>query len=113
MCIDGGEPGTRCGFAYRLAPDAMGSFGDELQLGPLIFFGEEISFGGRGEAALRAESQIFERDVFRGFVDAMGEFVGIFEARDFAADQAENDRFAARDETKRREGTGTLVVVFE
>ena len=69
-----------------LAPNAADGFGDELQLGPLVFFGEEISFGGRGKTALRAERQIFECDVFRGFIDAAGEFIWIFEARDFAAD---------------------------
>ena len=39
---------------WRLAPDAASDVCDQAQLGPLLFFGEEIAFHGGGEAALRA-----------------------------------------------------------
>jgi hypothetical protein len=65
------------------APDLAGGVGGQLQFGPLLFFGEEIAFGGGSEAALRADREIFERNETRGLLDTAREVVGRFQVRQF------------------------------
>ena len=57
--------------AETSAPDASRSIGDQLQLCPLLLFGEEIAFGGGSETALRADRKILERDKARSLFDAL------------------------------------------
>src|SRR5262249_58739282 len=53
-----------------LAPHLVGHFDDHPELRPLFVFREDVALLGRGEAALRAERQLIERDVFGRLVDA-------------------------------------------
>src|ERR1043166_10282848 len=52
-----------------LAPYLVGDFDDHPQLRPLFVFREDIALLGRGKAALRAQRQLVERDVFGRLVD--------------------------------------------
>ena len=40
------------------------------QAGPLLIFSQEVSFLGRGKAALRRQAELIEADVFGGGLDA-------------------------------------------
>ena len=111
FAADHGEGGFR--HELQSVPDAAGGVDDEAELGPLLVFGEKISFHGGSEAALRAEGHVFEREVARGLVDALDQLVGVFKLRTLGADKAEDDRLIARYETQRLEGAGARVVVFE
>ena len=42
-------------------PHLVGEVDRELQLGPLLFLGEDIALFGRGKAALRRERKLIER----------------------------------------------------
>src|SRR4051794_19361303 len=52
-----------------LAPDLFGDLDDHPQLRPLLLLGQDIAFLGRGEAALRRQRELVERDVFGRLVD--------------------------------------------
>src|ERR1700733_14532977 len=99
--------------AETSAPDASRGIGDQLQLCPLLLFGEEIAFGGGSETALRADRKILERDKARSLFDAPREVVGGFELRQFRADQAEDDGFSLGHEAQRHECSRAVIVVFE
>jgi len=57
------------------APDFAGRGCDELELAPLLVDCQQVAGGDGGEAALRADREILERDVARGFVDAAAKIV--------------------------------------
>jgi hypothetical protein len=52
------------------APNVCGDFDAAFEFAPLLVFGEEVAFLGAGEAALRAEGELFEGEEFRCGVDA-------------------------------------------
>src|SRR5580658_1436626 len=94
---------------HVLAPDAASDVCNETQLGPLFFFGEQISFHGGGEAALRAEREIFQREKAGGLLNSASDVVRIFQLRLFRADQAEDHGLIARNQAQRLERSGTIV----
>src|SRR3989304_5690432 len=61
--------------ALRSPPNLDGGVNDQFEFLPLLVFGEQVAFHRRGEAALRAEREIFQRHVLGRFVDALGELV--------------------------------------
>src|SRR5450755_3158098 len=52
------------------APNLARDLDAEFQLAPLLVLGQQVAVLGAGEAALRAERQLFQRQVFAGRVDA-------------------------------------------
>ena len=99
---------------YGSAPDFAGGFDDEAQFCVLLLDRQRVAVDGRGKAALRAEAELVERDVFRGFVDPALQQVLAFELRSFACDEAEHHAFLTlRHKAQRLEPAGARVVVFE
>ena len=62
-------PRRRAAGRGGLAPGLVGHVDDQAQLGPLLVLGERVALDGAGEAALRAEAQLLERDVPGGLLD--------------------------------------------
>ena len=52
------------------APHLLGQLYHHAQLRPLLVLGQRVAFLGRGEAALRRQAELIERNVFRGLLDA-------------------------------------------
>src|SRR5204862_8135427 len=86
---------------------------EQLELAPLVVPRDLVSRGDRGEAALRAEGQAIDGDVFRRLVDPPEEIVLRLELRGLRGDQAEDDGLVLRDEAKRLEAAGALAVVLQ
>jgi hypothetical protein len=99
--------------SLRAAPDLSGSFNDQLQLGPLLFFGQEVAFHGGSEAALRAECELLKRKEAGCLVDSPKEDVLGLEFWPLGTDEAEDNYFALRNEAQRLKSTGAFIVVFE
>src|ERR1700736_1670968 len=89
------EPLGLPGSASR-APNTPCGICDELQLGPLALLGDQVAFCRRGEAALRTEGEVVERNKARRFVDALGELVEVFHSGDLGTDETEDHGFAFR-----------------
>lgn len=64
-------------------PDGFCDLFDEAQFVPLLLLRQEVSLLGRGEAALRAEAELIERDVLRRLVDACDNILLLFERARF------------------------------
>ena len=64
-------------------PDGFCDLFDEAQFVPLLLLRQEVSLLGRGEAALRAEAQLIERDVLCRLVDACDNILLLFERARF------------------------------
>ena len=64
-------------------PDGFRDLLDEAQFVPLLLLRQEVSLLGRGEAALRAEAELIERDVLRRLVDAGDNILLLFERARF------------------------------
>lgn len=64
-------------------PDGFCDLFDEAQFVPLLLLRQEVSLLGRGEAALRAEAELIERDVLRRLVDAGDNILLLFERARF------------------------------
>ena len=72
----------------RSAPDLAGYLDNLGELRPLGLLGENIALLGRGEAALRADAQALQTDIFRCLVDAPLDIVLGFQRAGFRRDQA-------------------------
>src|SRR5215467_1715068 len=97
--------------SYR-TPDRLRGIGHELELCPLVGFRHRIAGNGRRKAALRADRELCERDILRGFLHAALEHLARFERGSLAADEAQ-DHALVLDEAQRLEVAGALGVVFE
>ena len=64
-------------------PDGFRDLLDKAQFVPLLLLRQEVSLLGRGEAALRAEAELIERDVLRRLVDAGDNILLLFERARF------------------------------
>src|SRR5262249_41237697 len=95
-------------------PDLPGDLDDHAELRPLLLLGQDIAFLGRGEAALRRQGELVERDVLGRLVDALPDRVLAFELAALGGDEADHhDLFALRQKAQRLEPAGALGVVFE
>src|ERR1019366_6290935 len=96
------------------APNLVGELNNHPQLGPLLVLGQHVAFFGRGEAALRRQAQLIERDIFGCLLDALPDVVARLQPAGLRGDQTEHDDLVAlRQETQRLETTGALAVVFQ
>src|SRR6185369_9283708 len=86
---------------------------DALELAPLVFLAHEIADHVGSEAALRADGEPLERDVFGGLVHAPRQVVDSLQLGDFRADQPEHYHLVLGHETERREAAGARAVVLE
>jgi hypothetical protein len=80
--------------ALRAFPNRFGYGSDQLKFAPLLFFAQRITSSRRGEAALRAERKLLQRDVLRGLVDLPLYLVLRLQIAMFGGDQAEHDNFS-------------------
>src|SRR5262249_585078 len=64
------KPRPSRGRVSSTSPHLLGNLHDHPQFGPLFVLGEDVAFFGRGEAALRRQAQLIQRDIFNRFVDA-------------------------------------------
>src|SRR5262245_50837056 len=95
-----------------LAPHLFRHLHDPPQLRPLLLLGEDIAFLGRGEAALRREAELVERDELRRLLDAAFELVLRLKAAALGGDEAEHHHLAPGHEAQRLEAAGARAVVF-
>src|SRR3954471_2864487 len=102
-----------CQVGRVLAPDLGRKRDDQAQLGELIRFGQEIAGLGAGEAALRAESELVERQMALRLLESALEFVLRFEIRALGGDEPEHDSLALGDQAQGREIAGAWAVIFE
>src|SRR5581483_10594341 len=97
----------------QLSPDLAGGLDDEAKLRLLFLDGDGIALEGRGEAALRAQAQLLERDVFGGFVDATLQLVLLFERALLRRDQTQHHHLSLGHEAQGLEAARACVIIFE
>src|SRR4029077_3158051 len=89
--------GWTCFATNRIsAPDLARDLDDEPQLPLLVVHGDGITHEVAGEAALRRETELIERQELRGFVDSPLDDVLRLEYGRLRRDEAENDVLALR-----------------
>src|SRR4051794_36689122 len=94
--LDPREPGTRpARRSDGSAPDVRRDVDDGTDLGPLLLVGEDVALLRGGEAALRAERELLERDEGARVVDAVLDRVRVLEGAVLGGQQAEHDRLVA------------------
>src|SRR5215475_10740288 len=97
-----------------LPPHLVRQLNDHAKLRPLLVLGQNVSFFGRGEAALRRQAELIERDELRGFFDALLDIRARLEAARLRRYQAEHhDLVPLRQEPQRLKAAGAVGVVFE
>src|SRR5579864_1399133 len=79
----------------RSAPHLVRQLDDHPQLRPLLVFGEDVAFLGRGEAALRREAKLIERDIFCRFLDAPFDVGLLLQRPGLGGDETEHDDLVA------------------
>src|ERR1700744_2343225 len=89
------EPPTLTSRRLELAPDLPRGLDHQAEFRGLLFDRQGVAVDGRGEAALRRQAELLERNVFGGLVDAALELVLGFERRAFRGDEAEHHARAA------------------
>src|SRR6266566_2690536 len=85
------------------APDVASDLDDQAKLGGLLIGCEHVALDGRGEAALRGQAELVERDVPGRLVDPPLDHVGVLQLAALAGNQAEHDHLARRHEPQRLE----------
>src|SRR5712691_13458351 len=94
------------------SPHLIRDLHDPRELRPLLVLAEDIAFLSRGEAALRREAELVERDEFRRLVDAALEGVFALEQSLLGGHEAEHHHLALGHEAQRLEAAGAVAVVF-
>src|ERR1700730_12853769 len=93
-------------------PHVLRDLADHLELRPLFLFGESIPFLGRGEAALRRQTELLEVGELGGFLDAALDGVLGFQGAGLGRDQAEHSEAIFLQALERRKTAGAVGVVF-
>ena len=96
-----------------LTPHLPRRLGDQFELALLVVGAEQIADDVGGEAALRADRKLIERNELRRLVDPALEPVHRFHLRHLGADQAEHHDLAFRHEAQRLKTAGARSVVFQ
>src|SRR5262249_57684565 len=94
------------------SPHLIRHLHDPPQLRPLLVLGQDIAFLARGEAALRREAELLERDEFRRLVDAALDRVLGFERPALGGNEAEHHQLALGHESQRLEAPPPPAVLF-
>src|SRR5579885_3329261 len=96
------------------APHLARGFNDQPQLRLLLVDRQRIALDSRGEAALRRQAELLERNVFCRLVEATLQIVLALERRAFARYEPQNHFLSAlRYKTQRLEPAGARIVVFK
>src|SRR5919108_664768 len=96
------------------SPHFTGDIDDHPQFCPLLLLGEDIAFLGRGEAALRGQTELLERSELARFIDAALDVVLLLQRAALGGDEAQHhDLVALRQKAQRLESAGALGVIFE
>ena len=85
----------------------------QLELRDLFLDGHDVAADAAGEAALRAERELFERRELCRFVDPALQLILALELAVLGRHQAENRDLALRQEAQRFETASARTVVFE
>src|ERR1700692_2722164 len=100
-------------FAIALCPPhLLGDLADHLELRPLVVFGEDIAFFGRGEAALRRKTKLIEVGEPCGFLDAALDGVLGFQRAGLSRHQAKHRAAIFLQTPQRLKTAGAVGVVF-
>ena len=75
VALDGSRPAIRGMAGYDLAPDVVGGFDDEAELGDLLVVGQRVALHGGGEAALAGQADLVQGHVLGRLVDPALEVV--------------------------------------
>src|SRR5215217_4172241 len=97
----------------ELSPDLFRGVDAELQFRLLLLDGEIVAVVRAGEAALRRETQVLERDEFRGLLDTLLELILGFELRCFRGNEPKHHLLALPHVAQRLEAARALVVELE
>src|SRR5262249_24248199 len=108
----GGIDHSEC-YELASAPHSVGQLDDASELAPLVIEAQGISTHARRKAALRADTEVIERDVAGRFIDASAQQVKRLELGPLAADQPEDHGLVLRYVTQRRQAARALALVFE
>src|ERR1700739_985978 len=92
---------SRCERGAQLLPNLACRVRYKSQLRPLLFLRQQVALPHRSKSTLWAQRKILERHVARSFLDALFQRGGVFELRQFAADEAEDNDFSARHQLER------------
>ncbi len=79
----------------------------------LVLWGDAIANDRCGEAALRAQSEAFERHKPAGFVDPRDQVLGPFPSWCLGRDQSQHHDLVVRDRLQRLKRSRALVIVLE
>src|ERR1700680_4606016 len=93
-------------------PHLLRDFADHPQLGPLVLFGKSIPFLGRGEAALRRQTELLEIGEFGGFLDAPLDGVLGFQGAGLRRHQAEHHEAIFLQALERFKTAGAVGLIF-
>src|SRR3954452_482627 len=100
--------------AFSAAPHLARDLDDQRELRLLLVDRQRVTVDRGGEAALRAKTELLERDEPGRLVDPTLQRVLAFEAGPLARNQPEHDPLAAaRHKAQRREPARARIVVFE
>src|SRR5262245_32764124 len=98
--------------ACVLTPHFVGDLDDHPKFGPLLVLVQRIAFLAGGKAALRAQTQLIEVNVFCRLVDAPLERILRFELTSLGCHQPEHDDLALVHAAQRLERAGAIGIVF-
>src|SRR2546422_3773709 len=91
-----------CLFTEALRPpDLMRHFEHQCQFGPLLVRGQHITLFGRSKTTLWTQSELVERRIPRGLIDAALQGVFVFEDACFRRHQTQDDHFIGRQKAQR------------
>ena len=95
------------------SPDFFCDLLNELELCPLLVFRKLITDLTGSESALRAQVESVERYILSSLTDPVDNRLLILKLRRLSSDKTENYLLVGRELLKRKEASGTLVVVLK
>src|SRR5262249_9622092 len=108
----GGIDHSEC-YERASAPHRIGQLDNARELAPLVMEAQGISTHARRKAALRADTEVIERNVAGRFIDAPAQQVKRLELGPLAADQSEDHGLVLRYMAERRKAARALALIFE
>ena len=88
------------------APHLAGRLHHKFEFAALVVRRQGVARNGAGKAALGAEREALDRNIFCGLADAAFELLFAFELRLLGRDEPENSNLAARQVAQRCEAAG-------
>src|SRR5579862_203907 len=91
-------------------PNIVRDLYNARKFGPLLFAGEQVSFFGAGEAALRTQAKLTDIQIACGAIDATLDFVFGFQLAGFGGNQPEDDDLSFGHEPQGLESAGAFAI---